>query len=839
MDKYSLNPLHISPAEFLGAFFQPHETICLRILPDKKGTAFSQQKLEVALGHWERMHPNLEEHNKQERGIFFVVNFGGHDGNTITRINAQFVDIDHGEIEEQIAKIQSFVLEPSLIVRTRRGLHCYWLMKNAEIERFSHVQKQLVRQFDGDPSCVDLPRVLRVPGFTHHKDEPFLIACVKYNPELRYTQEQLEAVLPVVEEEVPVLRSQPPLDATSRCQKGLVIVGKRCAFLQYCKRNAKTLSEPDWYAMITNLALFKGGGDAIHKLSKPYPGYSFEQTQAKIDHFYNSGTKPMTCQKIFEHGFVCPKCKNGSCKGKAPAGLAYDPLTASDLAKALTSVKAKRDPAADIETAQWFIETYLFNLPPVKADVFIHNDIKNHFGFKTADVKGLPAFHKEVYTAFSATTEVRRARHGGDTLPEWYEVTEKGRLIFMPGGLADYCAKNKPVIYFGNSYYFYENGVYKPRNDMAAENFVRRHMKADRHKTYAQIADAEHQWRIQIDKFVHEINPNQYLLNFGNTMYNVLTDEALPHDPKYMSTIRLGGHYDPAAECPTFLLYLHDVLPESEHDLIQEMFGYFLVPINKAQKSFVMIGKPDSGKSTLLYVVQDILLGGRDNCSNLTWQALDEKFATVQLFGKLANIFADLPSEKIRDTGTFKAITGEDYIMAQHKYKEYFSFKPFCRLLFSGNQAPPSYTDRSDGFYRRLTMVRFEHTIPADKKDEHLKEKLLLEADGITAWALIGLKRLMANNFRFTETDRTKAELAKYKSDNSSVLAFVEECCAVEAGETLREELYNAYLEYCNIGGQKPVSQKRFNSDLEGISGLERGLEAMTRRKTWRGIRLL
>ena len=67
---------------------------------------------------------------------------------------------------------------------------------------------------------------------------------------------------------------------------------------------------------------------------------------------------------------------------------------------------------------------------------------------------------------------------------------------------------------------------------------------------------------------------------------------------------------------------------------MQEILGYFLVPINKAQKSFVMVGKPDSGKSTLLYVVQDLLLR-QENVSNLTWQELDEKFATVQLFGKL------------------------------------------------------------------------------------------------------------------------------------------------------------------------------------------------------------
>ncbi len=226
--------------------------------------------------------------------------------------------------------------------------------------------------------------------------------------------------------------------------------------------------------------------------------------------------------------------------------------------------------------------------------------------------------------------------------------------------------------------------------------------------------------------------------------------------------------------------------------------------------------------------------------SNLTWQELDEKFATVQLFGKLANIFADLPTSDIRDTGTFKAITGEDYISAQHKFKEYFSFKPFARLLFSCNNIPKNYSDRSDGFYRRLILIRFDHTIPEDKKDGNLKEKLLLEKDGIIAWAMVGLKRLIECKWKFTETERTRAELASYKADNSSTLAFVEECCTLDPGsEVLREELYNAYHEYCSTVGSKPVSQKRFNNELEGVSGVSRGSEAVTRRRIWRGIRLL
>ena len=81
----------------------------------------------------------------------------------------------------------------------------------------------------------------------------------------------------------------------------------------------------------------------------------------------------------------------------------------------------------------------------------------------------------------------------------------------------------------------------------------------------------------------------------------------------------------------------------------------------------------NAGKSTILSVVQDVLLG-REHVSNIPWQMLSERFQTVELFGKLANIFADLPSKSIEDSGTFKAITGEDSINADRKFKDSFSF---------------------------------------------------------------------------------------------------------------------------------------------------------------------
>ena len=837
MSNYSLRGLNISAAEFLRPFFEPNEKVCFRVFSDKLDSAFSGQKMECELGRFEEIEQTLKEHNAKERGVYFVINYGGHEDAQITRINAQFMECDDLSFEEQFARIQAFPIEPSLIVKTRKSLHCYWLIKNGEVSSFRRIQKKLIAYFNADAACINESRVFRLPGFYHHKQEPVLVEVVKFNPELRFTQAELEAVLPDIleESEQTHLSTSPAATRELGKQKGLVLVGRRCLMIQHCKKNAKTLSEVDWYAMITNLAVFEDGAAAIHKLSKPYPKYSFGQTQMKIDHFHKSGTKPITCAKIAERGFVCPKMKDGSCTCKSPASLAFLPASVDELKKGLAMVKPKHDAAEDIQLAQRFIVDYLYNADPAFAEVFINNNIKGHFNFRAADIKGLPVFQHELYKSYSASRETKRAK--APDVPAWYEISDKGKWTFLPGVLADYCAQNENVIYCADSYYFYDNGVYLTKNDKTAQRKIRSYMN-NRYALASEIRDAEWQWQVLIDKTVREININPYLMNFRNGLYNLLTDEFIPHDPKVLSTIRLGGSYLPEAQCPAFMSYLSDVLPESEHMLIQEILGYMLVPINKAQKSFVIVGAGDSGKSTFLSVVQDVLLGS-DNVSTLTWQALDEKFATVQLFGKLANIFADLPSENIRDTGTFKAITGEDYISAQHKFKEYFSFKPFARLLFSCNTVPKSYTDRSDGFYRRLILIRFDRKIPEMKRDPNLKDKLAAEADGILAWAMIGLKRLIANNFIFSETARTQAELTQYKMDNSSVLAFIGECCTIEAGATcLSEELYSAYQEYCQKSSMKPVSQIRFNKDLESAQGLTRGRDAISRRHTWSGVRL-
>jgi putative DNA primase/helicase len=283
--------------------------------------------------------------------------------------------------------------------------------------------------------------------------------------------------------------------------------------------------------------------------------------------------------------------------------------------------------------------------------------------------------------------------------------------------------------------------------------------------------------------------------------------------------------------------FLSGILPESEIPLMQEIFGYLLIPINKAQKSFVFVGAPNAGKSTLLSIAQEVLLGS-ENVSNIPWQALGDRFNKAELFGKLANIFADLPSKAIDDGGVFKTLTGEDYITAERKNKDPFNFRPYARLLFSCNDIPKNYADRSDGFYRRLLIIRFDKSVPQNKRDPNLRERIATERDGILAWALEGLKCLIANNYVFNETERTHNEVTRYKIECNSALTFVSEYC--ELGEVFcsREELYTRYKDFCSANGHKPLTQSNFNREIESnFPDVKRGQDKLSGRRVWRGIK--
>lgn len=824
--------MSVTATDVLGALFNPTDTVCFRVFDDKKDGIFKGAKLTCECGKYKSLEETLKNHNAMNRGVFYVVNYGGHDDESISRINAQFVEMDSGSFEEQQKKVDAFPFPPSMIMKTQKSLHVYWFMDStAKVERFRMIQTQLVKHFVGDPMCVNESRVMRLPGFNHCKKEtPVEVTCISFHPERKYTQDQLSNVLPEVDFQ--------PVEKKHGTEKGLDTVMRSCDFMKHCRENAATLSEHDWYAMITNIAPFEGGTKLIHELSAPYPGYSEGNTQKKINHFLGSGTKPITCQTICTKGFKCPKFAAGECGVKAPAALCYQPLSVDALLDVLKHLPVKGETIKDLQTAKQFIVDYLYNQDMVTADIIINSEVREHFGLKASFLKSLNAVFKDANKVYQASKSAKRAK-AGMSIPDWYEPTEKG-LRFLPGVLAKDLSENQQVFFAAEQHFSYRGGVYTEMSEMEAQRLVQDKMLV-RETKMSQIIDAEKQWRLHMQRDIRELNANPYIINVRNGLYNVLEDTLTPHTPDYYSTVQLNVTYDKKADCPLFKKFLAESMGGDMEQvaLIQEMLGYFLIPVNSAQKCFVIVGAAGAGKSVLLKVLNDILLG-KQNVSNVSWQALNERFKTAELFGKLANIFADLPTKNIDDNGIFKALVGEDYLTVEKKNKNPFSFQSSARLLFSCNSIPKNYGDRSEGFYRRLIIIRFNHTVPKDKRDPDLLERFRAEADGIFLFALEGLRRLMNNHYVFSETQVNEEELQQYREESDSVLSFVKESCELgstfSAGST---ELFNAYKGYCEECGLKPYSQKSFVQMITATySEVTKGVDSLGKRRVLNGIKL-
>jgi putative DNA primase/helicase len=826
----TMRAVDISVEKFLQAFFNEGEDICIRVFSDRKPSEFKGRKLVTKLGSLEKDIPKLKEHNEENRGIFFVVNYGGNEDNEIKRVNAQFVENDELSIKEQYESLMSFPLEPSIIVKTKKSLHSYWLIKDGDVKLFREVQKKLAEHFHGDKSIVNESRVLRLPGFFHCKEEPTVVECVKFNPELKYTQQELLKFLPQGEEAV-----KEKVQVTGD-KKGIELVTERCDFIKYCKEKAETLPEQHWYAMITNLSVFEKGYEAIHELSKLYPVYSREETDNKIEHFLRSGTGPIKCSTIADRGFKCPKLEKGECSCKSPASLVKVPLSIDDLCLFLSRVPVTGNITRDSAKAADFIEEYLSNADEIIASAFISSEIMTHFDLKQKQLSLLLKRYKELSSNHHNSKKKGITMNG--ELPPWYEHVENG-LKFIPGILAAYLSTNVDAFYGAESVYLYDKGVYREANDLVASKIIMDHI-FDRYATANGINDVLSQWQVRMHKPIDVINSNPYIINVKNGLYNMHEDKLEDHSPEYYSTVQINANYDKEAQCPKFIEFLEECLKSEDIPMVQEILGYLLIPVNKAQKSFVFVGAGHAGKSTLLSVAQEVLLGN-SNVSNVPWQALSDRFKTAEIFGKLANIFADLPTKSFDDNGLFKSITGEDFITVEKKNKNPFSFRPYARLLFSCNEIPKNYGDKSAAFYRRLIILRFDKPVPPEKRDVHLKDKLSEEADGIFMWALEGLKRLIKNNFVFSESEKSKEELKKYRIECNSILSFVQDNCSLGAGKCVEfMEMFRAYKEYCMESGLSHVGRNRFTSEFrENFPEIAVALDSTSRRVIYKGIGIL
>lgn len=198
LNKYNM-PLKSAPDHNMAnRFFEvltggKDEAITFQFFTDNKAAILKGRKDPLAR-HTHKNRPIdfgfVDKKQAKGCGVWVMVNEGdgkGRSAKNVVKVRALFIDLDGSPWQPAVA-----ALKPHMRVESSPGRwHLYWLVDDCPLGQFKPLQQAIAKKFDGDKSCCDLPRVLRVPGFYHLKNQPVMTTLVEVNDLPRYSTQEI------------------------------------------------------------------------------------------------------------------------------------------------------------------------------------------------------------------------------------------------------------------------------------------------------------------------------------------------------------------------------------------------------------------------------------------------------------------------------------------------------------------------------------------------------------------------------------------------------------------------------------------------------------------------
>lgn len=306
---------------------------------------------------------------------------------------------------------------------------------------------------------------------------------------------------------------------------------------------------------------------------------------------------------------------------------------------------------------------------------------------------------------------------------------------------------------------------------------------------------------------------------FRNGLLNIYNDTFVPFSHEHVITNKIDWDYNPNA---------YDELTDKTLDriscndpqirmLLEEMVGYTMFRRNELGKAFILTGTGSNGKSTFLNMLKTML--GKRNVSVLDLKKLNDRFSTVMLFGKLANIGDDISEEFVTDAADFKKIVTGETIDAEQKGQPKFEFEPYVKLLFSANNIPRIGKGRdSHAILRRLIIVPFNAKFSSKDPDyvPFIGDKLQTQ-ESIEYFIQLGIKALkrVLIERKFTESEQVQRELEEFEENNNPILGFFKDTDKDEIENEPTNQVYHKYQEYCLANSLQPLSNGEFSKQVK------------------------
>lgn len=364
-------------------------------------------------------------------------------------------------------------------------------------------------------------------------------------------------------------------------------------------------------------------------------------------------------------------------------------------------------------------------------------------------------------------------------------------------------------------------------NDGAQENFLKQVSKMADVKVGAKAWDA-----------------NPWLMACENVTVDLRTGAVKAPAPEDLNTKLANVVYDTAAECPTWVRFLTQIMDGSDVMVayLQRLLGYCLTGhVGDAILPF-FIGDGANGKSTLLRVIQTIMGDYTGTASEgllLAAKYQGHPTALASLMGRRLVVASEMPPGRKLDIARVKQLTGGDTISARFMHGNEFVFNPTHKLIVQCNHLP-RMGDATSSAWRRVQRIEFPVVIPEWERDRHLDDKLLAESSGILNWLIVGSREWAENGLRVPPEVAEATE--QYRQADDVNAGFFEDSCEFGAAgtRTANADLLRAYNQWAerNVPYGDRWSQHDLYRQAE-VRGATRSKWSKGRIRGLNGLRIL
>lgn len=418
------------------------------------------------------------------------------------------------------------------------------------------------------------------------------------------------------------------------------------------------------------------------------------------------------------------------------------------------------------------------------------------------------------------------------TYAPWININEKNKKQTVNQGILIECiqdtlhyvtvgdmSSSNPLIYV------YKNGVYENISKNILKGIVSRYLSKEL-KTDNLTSAVANMLMTKCPVDYRTLQGDREIINLKNGLYNIKTNRLEPHTPEYISDFQLDINYmDKPLNTHIWDNFINTLTEGDQEmkDFLQEWYGLILSNYDASiVKCFTYLtGKGDSGKSIPLKVLNalltDKLFMSLDVCK------LGDRFSLGNVANKRLIACGDVVGRFIDDNslGMIKQLTGGDIISIEKKGKDPLSIHYRGLMMFSGNHIPSFNGDLGRHVFERINIIPCNNVIPAEKRDKLFHEKILKEKDYIFKWSLVGLERLIKNDFRFTQSKKMLEAKEEYSLDVDSVRAFIRRNYDITDKKQDRcktKIVYEEYNNYCLQEDLIPVSKKNFKVRLMNLN---------------------